>query len=104
MFPGSSSLGESVAELFSPAQNAQAQYYKQLLSQSRVDRASSGAQNQGVKDMPGLNGAEASRNSPQYGNEKNRPAATEDPANVEAAWMARMAKFAGIAQSTGVKI
>lgn len=35
---------------------------------------------------------------------KSVAAAVEDPADVEARWMARLAKFAGIAQTTGTKI
>ena len=55
--------------------------------------------------MPGLNKSNiASENSPQFGNDKNRPTPTEDPLNVEAAWTARLAKFAGIAGATGTKI
>lgn len=104
MFPGASALGDTAAEVLkSSAVDQQNQYYaesRRIQSESRIDRM----QNMGVKDMPSQNSDQASRNSPQYGNEKNRPTATEDPQAVEERWIARMAKFAGISQATGVKI
>ncbi len=103
MFPGASGLGDSVAALFSPEQDAANQYYQESIRLQRENRITS-IQNQGVRDMPSTNGNDAQKNSPQYGNEKNRQTATTDPMEVEQAWMARLAKFAGIAQSTGVKL
>lgn len=100
MFPGSSGLGESVAELFNSSGTNQNAIYMRLQQEQRVDRI----QNQGVKDMPSENGEAANRNSPQYGNEKNKPSATEDPTEVENAWLSRLSKYAGIAGSTGVKL
>lgn len=35
---------------------------------------------------------------------KTQPAATVDPQEEEAKWMARLAKYAGLSQSTGVKL
>jgi hypothetical protein len=104
MFPGSSALGDSVQALFSSGADAQTQFYQAQMRQARLARAGSQEQNQGVRDMPSTNGNAAAQNTPQYGNDKNRPTATTDPSEVEQAWMARLAKFAGIAGSTGVKL
>lgn len=102
MFPGASALGDSLQDLFNPnsaGQQQQNSYFK-LQQENRLYSM----QNMGVKDMPSENGDAASRNNPQYGNEKNKPAASEDPQEIEARWQARMAKFAGVASATGVKL
>ncbi len=74
----------------------------QVQRESRINSV----QNQGVNYDPLRSGKSniASQNSPDYGNEKNKPAPTENPQDVEDRWMGRMAKFAGIAQGTGAKI
>ncbi len=103
MFPGASQLGDSIDKLFSTDQG----YIQQLYAENRqlkADRSSTAIQNQGVRDMPSTNANYASQNNPQYGNEKNRAAATEDPLATEERWQARLAKYAGIAQATGVKL
>lgn len=104
MFPGASALGDSINSLFGGPQDAQQQYYTELTKQAREARVSSQGQTQGVRDMPSTNSNYAAQNSPEYGNQKGKPAATEEPQEVEARWMARLIKFAGITQATGVKI
>ena len=102
MFPGASALGDSVDKLFSPKQDASSQAYAQLQQenqQMRMERSSTSSQNEGIKDMPGY-GQGANANRPT----KTQPSATEDPQEVEARWMARLAKFAGITNATGVKL
>lgn len=104
MFPGSSAIGDSMASLFGGPQDVSNQYYQAQMKQARLTRTGTQEQNQGVRDMPSTNGSDAVKNSPQFGNEKNRPTAAEDPMEVEARWEGRLAKYAGISQATGVKI
>lgn len=105
MWPGASDLGDTPHKLFSPGAALQQSINSEETSLHKAYYLNS-AQNQGVNYSPLQSGKAnvAGENSPQYGNEKNRPTATEDPQEVEARWTARMAKFAGIAQATGVKI
>lgn len=99
MFPGASQLGDTVQALFS--QDKSSSFGSATQGVYQMDRLNSTGVERGVYD-PLKN--DANRNSPQYGNEKNKPAPTEDPAEVQARWDARLAKFAGIAQGTGVKM
>lgn len=102
MFPGASALGDSVNELFAPPQSQANAEYRQIQQENHLFSA----QDQGVNHsvLQGGKANIADQNSPQYGNEKNKPTATEDPQDVEDRWMARLAKFAGIAGATGVKL
>lgn len=102
MFPGASSIGDSLKDLFGGPQDASAAYYKSVMDQNRENRATS-IQNQGVQSPNSIR-AGAESNGPGYGNEKNKAAATEDPLEVEARWQARLIKFAGLANATGVKL
>lgn len=98
MFPGAASLGDSLSELFNPSSTSNQVYSLQY--QNRMDSMLG----QGVTRPQNNEANEASKNSPQYGNEKDKPAPTEDPLAVEDRWTARLAKYAGIAGATGVKM
>ncbi len=95
--PFMSALGEA-GKQFTPAgkEASAAKQDNQLSSALRLEaRLSTGVQ-PGQQNRSDI----AKENAPRKGN----PAASEDPNEVEARWMARLAKFAGISQATGVKL
>ena len=97
MFPGSETLGSTVEALFDTGNS-----YQQINLFNHLMTAQDEGVNRNV--LQGGKANVAQENSPQYGNEKNKPTTTEDPQAVEERWTARMAKYAGIAQATGTKI
>ena len=103
-FPGVEQLGDSFSALFQ--QNPADTYNQELMNIHKQGYLTS-TSNQGV-NFGVLQGAKANtsqENSANFGGEKvGKAATTRDPNEVEQEWMQRLAKFAGIAQATGVKL